>query len=239
MNQLFSFENGMLTVDNFTTLQEIAADYESPTTDVTGATCDDATMGTPEWCSPAPPIVLTSFSNYTSEFYEQPTNALTEDQTPWSDFAAPTPDTTIPPDNIGCFASNLDSTDQPFASRDKYMANIAFYCTHAKGFVMADFQQNASMTFPISGNALGKAEWNMFIGAAWNIGDPMCNSTGGSSSDPLSGAGVGIDETTCNKQLQIALDGCDTSSQTQKYGGYTLKDCVTYILGVDGSWLET
>ena len=71
----------MVTVDNFTALEEMVVSQLDPTIDDSGIICDDAGATDSDWCSDDPPIEFTSFNNYTSDFYAEPANALNEDQT--------------------------------------------------------------------------------------------------------------------------------------------------------------
>ena len=223
-NLLFSFENGMLTVDNFTALQGLAAGPLTPTIDDTGTTCDDADPNSPEWCSTDPPIGFSSFSPDTTNFY----NANpAEDQTSWQDIATPS-DADLPADNTACFASNLDTSAQPFAARDAYISNIATFCSHAKGYIMNDQQPSSNMSFSV-----GASDWSMYLGAAYQQGDPACAASG--QGDPLL-SGTSIDETVCHTQLQSAVDNCDTGSTSQKFGGYTISKCIVWIAGVSGTY---
>ena len=156
----------MVTVDNFTALEEIVVSQLDPSIDDSGTLCDDAGATDSNRCSDDPPVEFASFNNYNSDLYAEPANALTEDQTSYSDFVS-TDCVTDGPDNQGCFVSNLDSSNQPYVQRSLYIANVDNFCTGADNTQVNGATLAQSMSFPLAGTT----DWEIYVGAVWNIGD--------------------------------------------------------------------
>ena len=197
-----------------TAVEEFAEGPITPDVNATYSSCDDAGESSSDLCDTNPPIQFPSFNNYTTDLYAQ---NMPADQVPWQNVDIQTI-TSLPPDNQGCFVSNLDSTGLPNADRPTYITNIGTFCSQNNGHDIPN-NQSTNMTFPVA-NQNG---WNMQIGIAWNEGDPTC----------VNSNKFTVSQDDCQTHLQSAVDNCDVSSTTQKFGGYVVDSCMYYAAGVD------
>ena len=117
------------------------------------------------------------------------------------------------------FSAKMPSVEQSFAQ-----SSITDVCKKFDGISLdSDKQPTLISPYLVNQQSGTKSDNTLWLGAAWNIGDPSCQ-----GSRP-----VKADE--CNQMLSSVLNDCDTSSTGFKYGGWKVNSCIVWNMGVDGT----
>lgn len=198
----------------------MAAGPLATTVDDFAQNCDDGDNDGSGWCAPGDPIVFTTFSDYPTYLQTQESGWESQNQSGWQDYE--TAPYTPPVDlSLQCYKDvDIDFTQQASVPQSFMPPKIANFCSEANGLSLNnDSQKMFLLPYPVPSTN----NFVVWLGALWNIGDLNCPQ------------GRGVNESECNDQLSTVLNGCDTESITNKYGGSRVNQCVVWAMGIDGT----